>query len=290
MSQLMQRKVVAFNVPQTTREVVRLQEDLLPHFYDQLHQHAETQIMYILAGEGTLIAGDFVGRFSAGDLFLIGSKQAHVFRNDEAYYQSKKKLKAHALSLYFDESYAGELFWQLKELSHAKKFLNEAAQGYKILGDTREKIIRLIDALKNQKGLERLITFLEILKLLSESKEIQKLSITADVKTYSDVEEKRMNDILQFTFRESHREIFLEEVSQVANLSQEAFCRYFKSRTRKTYFNFLNEVRISNACKLLITKNKSIQQVCYEVGFNNLSNFNRVFKKITGKTPSIYLS
>lgn len=286
----MQRKVVAFNVPQTTREAVRLQEDLLPHFYDQLHQHAETQIMYIIAGEGTLIAGDYVGRFASGDVFVIGSKQAHVFRNDAAYYLSKKKKKAHSISLYFDESYAGELFWQLKELSRIRKFITEATRGYKVQGITSEKIIALIQSLKNQKGIERLISFLEMLKVLSESKELVPLSLATDAKTFSDVAEKRMNDILQFTFRESQREIFLHEVAQIANLSQEAFCRYFKTRTRKSYFNFLNEVRISHACKLLIEKDKSIQQICYEVGFNNLSHFNRVFKKVTGRTPSKYIS
>lgn len=282
-------KVVAFNVPQTTPEALRVQEDLLPHFYDKLHQHPETQIMLILQGEGTLIAGDYVGRFTAGDLYLIGSNQAHVFRSDEMYYQKKSKLKAHAISLYFDEAYAGEAFWQLKELQAARDFLKSATRGFKINGEEKENITQLIYQIQEQEGLDRLITYFSILKILSQSKNLQPLSISALAKAYSDTEEKRMNAVLQFTFRESHREIFLDEVAAVANLSKEAFCRYFKTRTRKSYINFLNEVRISRACQLLISNQLSIQQICFEVGFNNLSHFNRVFKKVTNKTPSRYL-
>ncbi len=98
-----------------------------------------------------------------------------------------------------------------------------------------------------------------------------------------------MNNILAFTFKESHRKIYIEEVAEVANLSEEAFCRFFKLRTRKTYTNFLNEMRVSQACKLLIANESSIQDICFQTGFSNLSNFNRIFKKVTGKTPSQYI-
>src|SRR5258707_9315195 len=97
-------KVVPFRVPKTARQAFRFQDDHLPHFYDTLHQHSEIQIMLILKSEGTLIVGDYVGRFEPGDLFVIGSGQAHVFRNDDTYYPVKSKLKAHSYSLYFDRN------------------------------------------------------------------------------------------------------------------------------------------------------------------------------------------
>ena len=102
-------------------------------------------------------------------------------------------------------------------------------------------------------------------------------------------EGKRMNEILNFTFKEGNRKIYLREVAEIANLSTEAFCRYFKLHTLKTYTTFLNEVRVSNACKLLLNPGVSIQEVCYQSGFQNISNFNRIFKRITGKAPSNYL-
>lgn len=282
-------KVVPFSVPKTTRAVFRLQEDRQPHFYDKLHQHSEIQLMLILSGEGTLIAGDYVGRFGPGDLFLIGSNQPHVFRNDDGFYKPKSRLRAHALSLYFDEQYAGEAFWQLEEVKDLRNFLHHAGRGFRITGTSCETITDLLTQMKTKQGVDRVIAFLEMLKALTQTSGLLPLSVSSWNKDYSTSEGKRMNDILQFTFRESHRKIFVAEAAQVANLSTEAFCRYFKTRTQKTYTNFLNEVRVSNACKLLITQDLSIQEVCYRSGFQNLSNFNRIFKRIVGKTPSNYL-
>jgi transcriptional regulator GlxA family with amidase domain len=126
---------------------------------------------------------------------------------------------------------------------------------------------------------------------------LQRLTVSAGNRSLSLVpgrlvenEEGRMNTILEFTFRESRRRIYLDEVARLANLSVEAFCRYFKLHTRKTYVNFLNEVRISHACRLLIQGNFTVERVCYETGFNNVSNFNRIFKRVTGKTPLAYRS
>jgi AraC-like DNA-binding protein len=283
-------KVIPFSVPKTSREAFRIQVDNLPYLYDKLHQHPETQIMLIEKGEGTLIAGDYVGRFSAGSLYLIGSSQPHVFRNDDLYYKPKSKLRVQAVSIYFDERYAGESFWQLDELRKVHQFLLQAGVGYRIQGKTHGQLTQLINELTPLKGINKLIHFFQLLKVLSESKELIPLSIIKTTATFSATEGKRMNDIFQFTFNQSQRKIKIEEVAEVANLSVEAFCRYFKVRTRKTYTTFLNEVRVSNACKMLIEKEKNIQEICYDTGFANLSHFNRTFKKVTGKTPSSYVN
>lgn len=282
-------KVIPFQVPKTAREAFRLQVDHRPHFYDKLHQHPETQIMLIVKGEGTLISGDYVGRFSSGDLFVIGSNQPHVFRNDDNYYRRNEKKMAHAISIYFDENYAGPSFWQLNELKAIRDLLKQSAYGLKIEGKTKLEATQIIHHLLREKGIDKLISFLRLLRILSVSKELQQLSVRALPSVYRVSEEKRMNDILQFTFKESARPIYLEEVAELANLSVEAFCRYFKLRTQKTYTSFLNEVRVSKASQLLIQSDKSIQDVCFESGFTNLSNFNRVFRKVTGKTPRNYI-
>ncbi|HCW06071.1 MAG TPA: AraC family transcriptional regulator [Cytophagales bacterium] len=281
-------KVVAFNVPKVKHEAFRLQLDQDKHFYDQLHQHAEIQIMWIEEGEGTLIAGDYVGRFSPGDLFVIGSGQPHVFRSDVTYFQPKCKLKSKAVSIYFNENYLGTSFWQLEEVSALRKFMSRSARGVQLMGKPKEEIISVVHELRNAKGVNKLILFLSVLKKLADAKG-KYLSVNPSG-NYKSEEGKRMNAILEFTFKESHRKIYLHEVADVANLSVEAFCRYFKLHTRKTYTSFLNEVRVSNACRLLINKDLTMQDVCYQSGFNNLSNFNRIFKKIVGKQPSLYLS
>ncbi|MEP2667554.1 MAG: AraC family transcriptional regulator [Cyclobacteriaceae bacterium] len=282
-------KVVSFQVPHIMKEAFRIQLDKLPHFYDKLHQHNEIQIMWIEKSEGTLIAGDYVGRFAPGDLFVIGSHQAHVFKNDQAYFKEGSKLEASSVSIFFDENYLGNVFWQLEEMEDTMKWVSKAGRGFKLLGATKEKVTELLLRVVKQKGIDKIITFFEIIKLLTETKEIEILSVIASLEKYRTNEGKRMDDILQFTLRESYRKVYIDEVAKVANLTEEAFCRYFKTRTGKTYTNFLNEVRVSHACKLLIDKDLSIQDICYQSGFTNLSNFNRAFKKITGKTPSKYL-
>ncbi|MBL7871567.1 MAG: helix-turn-helix domain-containing protein [Cyclobacteriaceae bacterium] len=282
-------KVIPFQVPKISKEAFRIQVDSALVFYDKLHHHPETQIMYIKSGAGTLIAGDYVGRFTSGNLFLIGSNQPHVFKSDEIYYEPKSKLRSNSISLYFEEKYAGENFWQMNELADIRQFILNAGVGYRIEGETKVQLIGLIEEVSNAKSIERLIVFMQLLKTLSESHELKPLSATNSQTLFTANEGKRMNDILQFTFRESHRKIKTLEVAEVANLSPAAFCRYFKVRTRKTYTNFLNEVRISHACKLLIEGDPNIQSVCYKVGFHNLSHFNRQFKKVTGKTPSRYI-
>lgn len=282
-------RVIPFSVPKITREAFRLQVDVLPHLYDKLHQHPETQIMFIEKGEGTLIAGDYVGRFASGDIFLIGGGQSHVFRNDETYYRLKGKKKVQATSIYFDEKYAGESFWLLEELREVKNFLERAGSGIRIEGDSKSKVSTLIHELKSSDRINKLILFLQLLNELACSADLISLSVAPLPSNPQIAEEKRMNDVLHFTFRHSHRKIKISEVAEVANLSAEAFCRYFKLRTRKTYTNFLNEVRISNACKMLIEGTQSIQSICYNSGFQNLSHFNRTFKKVTGKTPKGYL-
>lgn len=283
-------KVVSFQVPHIMREAFKIQLDRMPHFYEKLHQHQEIQIMWIEKSAGTMIAGDYVGRFNAGDLYIIGSFQAHVFLNDPVYFNTDSNLGASSVSLFFDEKYLGRVFWQLDEMDETRRLVEKAARGFKVLGITRNSIISLIKKVVNQKGVDKLITFFSIIKLLSESREMEILSVMASKENFGRNEGKRMNDILQFTLRESHRKVYIDEVAKVANLTEEAFCRYFKTRTGKTYTNFLNEVRVSQACKMLIDKDLSIQDICYQSGFSNLSNFNRAFKKVTGKTPSKYLS
>ncbi len=277
-------RVVAFNVPQTAPEIVRVQVDQVPHFYDQLHQHPEIQVMWIEHGQGTLVAGDFVGRFQAGEIYVIGGGQPHVFRCDPEYYSGKSK--ARSTSLYFNEKYFGKELWSANELGAVRELAEVSRRGLHVPADAAAPLSLCMRKIASAPGLPRLVAFFELLHLLTVNNNIRKLSLAPG--RLVENEEGRMNTILEFTFKESRRRIYLEEVARLAHLSVEAFCRYFKLHTRKTYVNFLNEVRISHACRLLIQRNLSVEQICYETGFNNVSNFNRIFKRVTGKTPLAY--
>ena len=138
--------------------------------------------------------------------------------------------------------------------------------------------------------IERIALFLKILNLILQA-EKEQLSTFVYRKKYTDAEGKRMNDVFQFAMDHFHEVISLEEISEKANMSKNAFCRYFKKRTNKTFFQFLIEIRIENACKLLYIKQElSIAQISELCGFQNIANFNRKFKELKNMTPSQYKS
>lgn len=275
-------KVVPFQIPKNTEEGLRVQVDDMPHLYNHLHQHPEIQLTVIKESNGTLIAGDYVGPFHSGDVFVIGGNQPHVFRNDEKFF--KKGSKAVAITVFFDETTLGKNFWLLEEMKPLQHFLRNSSGGFRITGKKKKLLADKLNSIVNAVSIDRLIIFIEILKALGSRKEMQPLAkpiIQRNIKSYDGT---RLNKVIEFTFKEFQRTITLTEVAALANLTPEAFCKYFKTRTRKTYINFLNEIRINHACRLL-TEDKNISGICYDCGFTNLSNFNRIFKKIKQVSP-----
>jgi AraC-like DNA-binding protein len=281
-------KPVLFRFAFTDKELMRFEADNLPHFYDKLHLHPELQITLVLKSEGTFIAGDYIGSFKPGDIFILGPNLPHVLRNADRYFEGKKNLRAESLALYTNEKLFGESFLNYKETEALKKFLERAKYGLKVEGETKKILTEQLWKLKTVTSLDKFILLFEILKLLVESKSTKVLNKHLNPEAYSEKEGKRMMDVFHFTFNESYRAISVDEVAAIANMSTTAFCRYFKTHTRKTYIEFLNEIRINNACMLLQKKDAVVTQVCYQVGFNNLSNFNRAFKKIMRQTPMEY--
>ena len=275
-------KVVPFQIPKNTEEAFRVQVDDLPHLYNHLHQHPEIQLTLIKESNGTLVAGDYVGPFHSGDVFVIGGNQPHVFRNDEKFF--KKRSKAVAITIFFDETTFGEKFWLLEEMKSLQQFLKNSSGGFRITGRKKKLLAEKLASIVNAKGIDRLIIFLEILKLLTSRKEMHSLATPVFQRNIKSYDGSRLNKVIEFTFKEFQRPITLKEVAGLANLTPEAFCKYFKTRTRKTYINFLNEIRVNHACRLL-TEDKSISAICYDCGFMNLSNFNRIFKKIKHVSP-----
>jgi len=281
-------KVLPFKIPITKGESFRVQLDDEPYFYDTLHKHGELQIMYIQEGEGTVICGDYIGNFYPGDLFVIGPDQPHVFRSNKEHYEKGSGLRARAISLYFDRTSFGLPFFELPELSDLSSFMDRSLRGIQFGKHTSDKIVPAISTIESSKGLERFITLLEILESLVAAQEYTYLSSLADKSQFDEKEGKRMSRIYEYAMRESYRTITLEEISEVANMTPNAFCRYFKQRTRKTFVNFLIEIRIANVCKLLRDKELTIAEIGYQCGFNNLSHFNRKFKSLKGMSPKDY--
>ncbi|MFK8010043.1 MAG: AraC family transcriptional regulator [Saprospiraceae bacterium] len=282
-------KVLPFKVPVSEETSFRVQVDRMRHFYDKFHHHQEVQITWIQKSHGSLLMGNAIATFEENDLLVIGSNVPHSFQNDEIFYKKNKNLSAEATSILFDKNAFGKSFFDLPEMKNIKHFIKNADKGYRINGKTKEEIITQLKLIEGKNGLERFLILIKILNQLSISKEVEFLSNLSFFGNPTSSESKKLETVFQYILDHHQRTIKLEEVAKVANLSVSAFCRFFKLRTRKTFSQFVNEFRISVACKKLLLDDFSISEICYQVGFTNLSNFNRQFKKITGFTPSQYV-
>lgn len=209
----------------------------------------------------------------------------HLFRYDILENQDFSD----AYVIHFLPTFFNAEFLNYPEMKTIKELVLRANRGIHIRPNDDEKIFRLFELLKESKGVSRIITLLQILSdLLEEDFKIH-LSSIGFINKYDLKDSDRLDKIYNHVFSNFNREISLEEIAEISSLSINSFCRYFKSKTNKTFSNFLLEVRIGRACKLLFETNLSISQVCFESGFNNLSNFNRYFKKLMNKTPSQYI-
>lgn len=194
-------------------------------------------------------------------------------------------LNSEAIVIHFLPDCFGETFFSLPENLALKRLLHTAAQAVRVKGQTKETVAVLMKKLLNAKSGERIILLLQILNEIAGSKETKVVCSTDLAFQHNRTETERFNNIYQYILTNFSRPITLEQVASVAHISPHSFCRYFKSRMKKTYSTFLMEVRIGHACKLLAETHKSVAEICYECGFNSFSNFNRHFKMITSRTP-----
>jgi len=273
-------KVLPFKIPKPEKEALIYQEDTGVFFYDQLHQHEEIQISYIVEGRGTLIIGDSINDFKEDDIFVIGENIPHVFRTDRNYSSSSKML-----TLFFTKNSFGKDFFSLTDMSNVDDFFKKSEYGMKV-SSKKEKITLLFLKLGKQNKIQRISSLLKILNYIIFA-ETSLLSSFVNRKKYTEDEGRRMNDVFEYAISSFDKVISLEEVAEKANMSKNAFCRYFKKRTNKTFFQFLIEIRIENACKMLHhNKDLSISTISELSGFQDIANFNRKFKELKGISPS----
>ena len=283
-------RVIQFTIPVAMENSIVVQEDIQPHFYNHLHRHNETQITWVMKGEGTLIAGNYMQRFKPGDIYIIGANQPHIFKSDPAYFDKRKKKEIHELTIFFNPEGFFHSILELPESKTMKKFVESTLSGLQVPTDEQKKIADEMLVVKNSKQGYRLASFIHLLQTMTSVKEWRTLATISAEYSFTDMEGLRMNDVYQFTMTHYSENVKLKQVADVAYLTPQAFCRYFKKHTRKTYIAFLSEIRISEACKKIIAGEfNSISSIAYDTGFSSAVSFNRVFKKITGKSPKQYL-
>jgi AraC-like DNA-binding protein len=249
-----------------------------PHFEVPWHQHEEFELILFTEGAGMSFIGNYVGEFEVGDIYFLGANLPHTF-------QKKDGVTTGAVVVHFREDFWGTSFLQIPECKRIKKLLQSAAQGFKIGGDLCIQLQPLITQLQKAQGFERVLLLGQCLHLLAQHPDYQTLS-TQELQPLQHRDQERIGRIFQYTMAHYREPISLQQIASVAGMSVPAFCAYFKKRTKKTYIDLLNEMRIGYACTLLADTEQSIMQVLFDSGFNSVAHFNKQFLKIKGRTPS----
>ncbi|MCK9641539.1 MAG: AraC family transcriptional regulator [Prolixibacteraceae bacterium] len=275
-------------VPLHLTSSIYVKREITPYMDYPWHYHPEYEIIFVEKSYGIRLMGNHIGNFSDGDLMFIGSNLPHVWKNDKDFYQENKDLMVDVYVIQFCENALGDGFFDLPEFIHIKKLFNLGQQGLVVNGDKKGEIAALIKEVYHATGIERLVQFFRTLDTIANNTEYELLSSIGYANSITNIDTERINKIMSFLMEHYKQDVDMDEIAALVNLNQSSFCRYFKSKTHKTCSQFLNEIRIAHACKLLINSNLSISEICYETGYNNISHFNRQFKLITSLTASGY--
>ncbi len=283
-------KVLQFTIPVPGDQNIIVQKENLPYFYPHLHRHDEVQLTWIQRGEGTLVVGNNMYPFRSNEIYCIGANQPHVFKSDPSYFQEQGRREVVALTVFFNPNGKLQHLLDLAEAKTVKAFLQKHRSGFAIPEEQVPAIARQMKKLGEESGMQQLISFLDMLRRCSQIPALPELSSMSDMASVSEHEGLRLGNIYHYIMDNYARQITLEDVAKQAHMTPQAFCRYFKKRTRHTFVSFLNEVRINEACKKLTDGGyEGISSIAYTCGFNSITNFNRVFKSVVGRSPSEYL-
>lgn len=262
--------------------------DKVPYINNRWHYHAEVELIYFKKGSGTQFIGDSIKRFSSGDIVLVGAHLPHYWKFDEHYFNDDQENHADVVVVHFCETFWGNHFLNLPENKGIKLTLEKAQRGIQIIDEKKEHIGTLMEEILEATGSQRIILLMEALLAIESSTKEKSLSSMGFRNNFEETENDRINAIYNYSLTHFKRKIQMEEMAAVANISPNSFCRYFKTRTRKTYTQFISEIRVGHACKLLIEDSLNVKQICYESGFHNFASFHKHFKIITGQSPLSY--
>jgi len=260
-----------------------VRRDLVPQFNNIWHYHPEVELIHVKKGDGVQFIGDSVAQFEDGDVILIGANLTHYLRFDESYFRDELHKTADVRVAHFYENFWGDDFLQIPENKAIKAVLEKARRGIKINGSTKATVAGILEKMLTCSGPEKIILLLQVLNAIAACKNITLLSSVGYSQQVPDND--RISAVYEYSMANFKNKINLDEIAAIAYMSPGSFCRYFKLHTQKTYSQFLIELKVGHACKLLMENKVAVKQLCYESGFNNFASFHKFFKKITGKSP-----
>jgi len=243
------------------------------------HLYPEYEIVYVESAGGPRHVGDHISRYEGSDLVFIGPNIPHL-NFDYGVHTGCKQVV-----IQMKENFLGEVFFNNPEIAAIKQLFKNACYGLSFYGDTKAKVAEALKKLQSLNRFDQLLALLQVFQQLATSTEVEVLNNSPAANKAFEKQQKRMSFIYKYVEENYHLKADVNQLAQKANMTTAAFCRYFKKQTKQTFTDFLNQYRISQAKNLLL-QDKTITETCYATGFEQLSYFNKTFKKLTGENPS----
>ncbi len=273
-------------IPPSQIFVIRTLHD--KHFDPVWHAHSEYQLFVVLEGTGTRFIGDNIRAFHPGELTFTGPHLPHLWRSDDAYFEKAHHLNISGIVIYFNEQFLGDHIMEKEEMAVVKKLFTRSMRGLEFFGAKKQQVIRMMQELTQMQGVMSVMQLLSILDILSVTKEYHYISGKSYENIFDDHETHRINTVYEYVIKNFRQKILVNDLAELLHMTPTSFSRYFTMKNNKPFSKFVSEIRIKHACKLLIETDDSISAICYDCGFNTLSNFNEQFREIMLKTPAQY--
>ncbi len=280
----MEAKIELLSVTENNSFLLRNFE--LEAFESPYHVHPEYELTLILKGTGKRFVGSQIGTFSEGELTLLAPNIPHFWKSEDIV---KGQINAHSIVIQFTKDFLGDKMLELPEFLKIKTLLKASRKGLTFFGETTLTIKkRMMQMCKTDDNFKRLMYLLEILQTLAGEKAVKSLdSNLKNTEQFNETQE-RIHPVLHYIVENFQENVSLESAADKANLSPSAFCKYFKKATDKTFMEVVMEYRINYAIQLLINSDKKVNEICFESGFKDVSQFHKVFKREMKMSPFVY--
>lgn len=281
------KKIMNEKLTITTSNPVRARFYEYPRFTYPWHFHSEYEIIYVEKGEGDCLVGDSIISYSKGDLILFGSELPHSMQSPpEEREVSEPRVKG--VNIQFEKDFMHYSISQYSQFIPIRNLLEDACRGIKFTMNRSGKIVRLLKQIPSAKGADQIILLLSLLQQMATHENRKYLTTSSYVPSPSVMRNERMEKVIAYLNKHYTESVGLEEIASYTAMNPAAFCRYFKENTGKTFKEYVLDMRIGYACKLLTTSFMNISQISATCGFESPVHFNRIFKRVTGMTPSAY--
>ena len=254
-----------------------------PYFETPWHQHQEFEILMIQEGTGNALIGDYFGEYKPGDVFFLGSNLPHWFR------KADQNQIGSALVIHFLPEFWGKPFLALPEMQAVDALFKLSKQGLKLQEPVAQQVGSYLKEMEVNQGITSIWLLLRCFDHIMQAPETSCERLGSGAAVYKTLSEANpIARVFEYTFANYQRAVSLQEVADLVNMSRSTFCRHFKQNTKRTYVDFLIEVRIGHACRLLTESDWPILEICYNSGYNNTTNFSKQFRELKKMTPLHY--